>query len=93
MATPASLWSVPVSRLEARELMAHAYKEMVRHSDLRLGQVIYNTMYSYGRVTESWPELFYEECPTRASEIFYSVVEGRGKRELTGSLDMSFLDQ
>ena len=37
---------------------------------LRLGQSIVNCMTSE-ELTAPWPELFFEECPLKAMEIFY----------------------
>lgn len=74
----------------ANEILKMAYKEMVRYPSLRLGQAIINAAPN-GLLEVPWPELFHEECPVEASTLFYARVDSNGKRESTGSVDMSFM--
>lgn len=79
-----------MSSAAANEILCMSYREMERYSDLRLGQAIINVGSHYG-LPNPWPELFYEECPVKASEIFYAIVENGGKRKLTGRLNVGDL--
>ncbi|CAM0029721.1 hypothetical protein VPHD148_0153 [Vibrio phage D148] len=81
-----------LTQQRANEILMLAYEDMERYPDLRLGQAICSVSTRDDWAT-SWPELFHEECPVKASELFYSIVENSGKRELTGKLDMSFLNK
>ena len=68
-----------VSQEVANELLYMAYKEMTRYPSLRLGQAIINIMPN-SLLPEPWPEMFYQEDPTKAAEIFYSRVDNNGRR-------------
>lgn len=82
--------SSAISRDRANELLAEASALLVQHRDLRLGQAIVNCMLPEENI-EPWPDLFFEECPAKATELFYARVEDNGKRKLTGKLDLSFM--
>ena len=68
-----------ISQSSANEILKMAYKEMVRYPNIRLGQAIIQVD-TAGCLQSPWRELFYEECPVKASELFYSRVVGNGLR-------------
>lgn len=77
--------SAVVGRDRANEILAEASALLVEHPCLRFGQAIVNVSTDDDWHC-AWPELFNEECPVKASEIFYSIVYNGGKRELRSSL-------
>lgn len=81
-----------LTRQRANEILAEASALLAKHPCLRLGQAICNVSTSDDWPT-AWPELFNEEDPVKATEIFYGIVENHGCRELSGKLDMSFLNK
>lgn len=83
-----SLFAVSIQR--SNELIAEASALLVKERSLRLGQALVNCMNTDDN-PEPWPELFNEESPAKAIEIFYSRVENKGERKLTGKIDMSLL--
>lgn len=76
----------------ANELLYMACRELTRYPTLRLGQAIL-AVDATGILKSPWPELFYEEDPAKATEIFFKQVENSGKRNLTGSINTSFMQK
>lgn len=80
-----------LTRSRANEILAEASALVVANPSLRLGQAICNVSTSEDWEC-AWPELFNEEDPAKAADIFYNAVENRGRRELTGSLSCGWFN-
>lgn len=81
-----------LTRQRANEILAEASALLAQNPCLRLGQAICNVSTSEDWPT-AWPDLFHEEDPVKATEIFYDIVEDHGCRKLSGKLDMPFLNK
>ena len=80
-----------MERERANELVSEASQRLVEIPSLRLGQALFSVAENDELDALRGGPLFDEECPIKAMEIFYSIVDNGGKRELTGKLKMGKL--